>query len=509
MVSEAEATNPPGPNNDLEKVTPHVTHINSLEKVWTRARKWSRSIGVEELGVERVPEDMREDQSPRDLFTMFFAANCNMATLATGFLGPTAFGLGWWDSFLTIVFFNLIGAAIPALTVRFGPKLGLRTMIVPRYCFGWWPAKVLAVFNLIDSLGWAVVNTLSGATVLHDAGQGKLPMSISILIIGLVAIILGLFGYRVIHIYSRYCWIVTLICLIITAGFGARHFINVPMGHGSTEASRILSFSTAIIGFEVAWATIAADYSVYMRETVSDITMFSWTYAGLLTSQISIELLGAAIGSLCMSPDPRFKVSYDSLGIGGLVGSVFEGIHPGVRGLGYLIEALLGLSAASVVTMNIYSLGLAVQMVSKRLLVVPRLVWSLIGSISYLVIAIVARNYLEAVLEDFLLICAYWTVPFCTVLLAEHFAWRSGYQYDLAAWNDKNMLPRGIAASVTWLTSTVLAILSMSQAWWIGPIAAGIGGSAAGTDISWILAAVMSVLLYVPLRLWERRLWRL
>ncbi|KAJ6038507.1 hypothetical protein N7499_004396 [Penicillium canescens] len=509
MTPETESTIPLGPKNDLEKATQPATHSWSPNKAWMAARSWSRTIRAEEFGVERVPEDMRTNQSPRDLFTIFFAANCNMSTLATGFLGPTAFGLGWWDSFFAIIFFNVIGAAIPALTVRFGPKLGLRTMLVPRYCFGWWPAKILAVFNLVDALGWAVVNTLSGAAVLHDAGDGNLPMTVSILIIGLVAIILGFFGYRVLHIYSRYCWIVTIICLIITAGFGAHHFINVPMGHGSTECSKILSFSTAIIGFEVAWATIAADYSVYIRETISNNVMFLWTYAGLLTSQISIELLGAAIGSLCVSPDPRFKASYDSRGIGGLVGSVFEDIHPGVRGLGYLVEALLGLSAAAVITTNVYSLGLAMQMVSKRLLIVPRLVWSLIGSISYLAIAIAAREYLEAVLQNFLLICAYWTVPFCAVLLAEHFVWRSGYQYDVAVWNDKKMLPYGIAASVTWVASTVLAVISMSQPWWIGPIAAGIGGSADGTDISWILAAVMSVVLYIPLRAWERKVWHI
>ncbi|KAJ5766002.1 uncharacterized protein N7511_003618 [Penicillium nucicola] len=509
MAPENEVTLSSGQSSNLEKWTQPASNPCSPNKFWLKARNWSRTIGVEEFGVERVPEDMRTDQSPRDLFTMFFAANCNMSTLATGFLGPTTFGLGWWDSCLAIIFFNLIGAAVPALTVRFGPKLGLRTMLVPRYCFGWWPSKILAVFNLVDALGWAAVNTLSGAAVLHDAGGGKLPMTVSILIIGLVAIILGFFGYRVLHKYSRYCWIVTIICLAITAGFGARHFINVPMGHGSTESSHILSFSTAIIGFEVAWATIAADYSVYIRETVSDNVMFSWTYAGLLTSQISIELLGAAIGSLCFSPNPRFKASYDRGGIGGLIGSVFEDIHPGVRGLGYLIEVLLGLSAAAVTTTNVYSLGLAGQMVSKRLLVVPRLVWSLVGSMCYLAIAIIARNYLEDVLKNFLLICAYWTVPFCVVLLAEHYVWRSGYQYDLDAWNDQKMLPHGISASVSWVIATVLAVISMSQQWWVGPIAAAIGGSAEGTDISWILAAVMSVVLYIPLRVWERKLWHL
>ncbi|KAJ5267905.1 purine-cytosine permease FCY2 [Penicillium angulare] len=55
--------------------------------IWTRLRQWSGMIGAEEFGIERILEHMRTDQHPRDYFTIFFAANCNAATLATGFLG--------------------------------------------------------------------------------------------------------------------------------------------------------------------------------------------------------------------------------------------------------------------------------------------------------------------------------------------------------------------------------------------------------------------------------------
>ncbi|ORY17226.1 hypothetical protein BCR34DRAFT_597020 [Clohesyomyces aquaticus] len=41
---------------------------------------------------------------------------------------PTLFGLGWWDSFLALLFFNLVGAIPPVLIETFGPKTGIRTM---------------------------------------------------------------------------------------------------------------------------------------------------------------------------------------------------------------------------------------------------------------------------------------------------------------------------------------------------------------------------------------------
>jgi NCS1 nucleoside transporter family len=474
---------------------------------WFKTRAWIRSIGAEELGIERIPEELRTNQNPRDLFTIFFSANCNTATLALGFLGPTLFGLGWWDSFLSLLFFNLLGALVPATYARFGPALGLRTMIIPRYSFGWWPAKGLAILNCVNQIGWAMVNAISGASVLYDVGDGKLPLVVCVLIIGLLAIVLGLLGYKVLHMYDRYSWIVMLMCFIILAGFGGNEFINVPMGSGSLEASNVLSFSTAIIGFQVAWAPVAADYGVYMRETTKDTKSFAYAYGGFWSSQLFIELLGAAVGTLATSENALFADAYAARGIGGLIGASFSAHGSGARGFGKFIEVFLGFSCVAVITTNVYSLGLSVQMITPKLLVVPRLVWSLIGSVIFLAAAMAGREHLEEVMENFLLVCAYWIVPFCTIFICEHFIWRRGYKYDVTAWNDRTKLPHGIAASIAWIVGTILGLLNMSQTWWVGPIAAAIGDSPYGTDISWILSTFATAAVYIPLRMLEQKKW--
>ncbi|KAH8682585.1 purine-cytosine permease [Xylariales sp. PMI_506] len=504
------------PLNGNEK-HPDTTEIDSESQTataevvkygfWEKTRGWIRTIGAEEFGIERIPEEERTNQPPRDLCTIFFAANCNAATLATGFLGTTLYGLGWWDSFLCILFFNLAGCFFPSFAAMMGPKLGLRTMILPRYSYGWWPAKILAFLNVVNQLGWGIVNGISGASVLYDVGDGNLPLSVSVLIIGLVAIVFGLLGYRMLHIYDRYSWFVMFVCFIIVAGFGAPHFLNVPMGSGPVEASNVLSFGTAIIGFQVAWLPVGADYGVYMKDTISTKTTFGWAYAGLFSSQLLLELLGAAIGTLSISDNPIFVEAYADRGVGGLIGAVFEGRGAGVRGFGRFVEVLIGFSTAAVITTNIYSLGLSVQMISTKLLIIPRFVWSLLGSIVFLACAIAGREYLEEVMEDFLLICAYWIVPFCTVIILEHFIWRRDFNYDTTAYNDPTKLPYGFAAFTTFIISTMLSIICMSQTWWIGPIAAAIGGSEYGTDISWILSICADIIIYIPLRVLERRKW--
>jgi cytosine/uracil/thiamine/allantoin permease len=101
-----------------------------------KVRAWINKIGAEERGIERVTEEQRTNQHPFSLFTLWSSANICTATLAFGTIGPGLFYLGWWDSFLCILFFNLIGAIPPALMATLGPQLGLRTMTVQRFSFG-------------------------------------------------------------------------------------------------------------------------------------------------------------------------------------------------------------------------------------------------------------------------------------------------------------------------------------------------------------------------------------
>ena len=300
-------------------------NIPSPTSQWAIIHKCIKYLGAEELGVERIPESARTNQNPRDLFTIFFSANAGTATMVLGFLGPSLFGLGWWDSFLCVLFFNIIGAVPAALIASCGPKMGLRTMIIPRYCFGWWPAKVLVFLNILNQIGWAMVNTISGAAVLYDVGGGKLPLAVAVLLIGLAALIIGLFGYHLVHIYERYSWIAMTLCFCIVAGFGAPNFVNVPMGSGAAEISSVLSFGTTIIGFELAWAPIAADYGVYMREHIAPGKVIAWTFGGLVLSQVLIEALGVAVATLISNPNPAFGAAYNNGGLGGLIGQIFEG----------------------------------------------------------------------------------------------------------------------------------------------------------------------------------------
>lgn len=403
-----------------DTTTGEVVFASKAANYGVKLRSWIRNVGAEENGIERIPEELRTNQNPRDLFTLWASANVGTATMAFGTLGPSLFYLGWWDSFCCLLFFNIIGALPPALMATLGPKLGLRTMTIQRFSFGYWPAKFLAFICLLNQIGWGMVNTIAGADILYDVGDGNLPSSVAVLIIGLVALVVGMFGYHRVHQYERVSWIVMLVCLIIVAGFGAKHFVNVPMGSGPDELSGVLSFGTSIIGFQISWAPIAADYAVYMRSNTKPWKVFMYTFNGLFWSQFLVELLGVGLMTTVSGSDPAFLDAYNSRGVGGLTGQIFEGYGTEVRNFGKFIQAVLSFSVVAVVITNIYSLGLNVQMISTGLMRVPRLVWSLIGGGGAIIAAIAGRDRLQEVMEDFLNVIAYWLSKFSLTATAPY-----------------------------------------------------------------------------------------
>jgi hypothetical protein len=85
-------------------------------------------FGVEQRGIERVPEDERTDTGFKALLnvsTMWFSANLVVAAFALGLLAQATFGLGVADAMLVILFFNLIGITPVCFFSTFGPKFGL------------------------------------------------------------------------------------------------------------------------------------------------------------------------------------------------------------------------------------------------------------------------------------------------------------------------------------------------------------------------------------------------
>jgi purine-cytosine permease-like protein len=75
------------------------------------------------------------------------------------------------------------------------------------------------------------------------------------------SLILSFFSYRAIHLYDRYGWMALLIVFTILAGFGAKHFVNIPMAQGHAAVTGVSAFGATIFSWGILRFPLAADYA--------------------------------------------------------------------------------------------------------------------------------------------------------------------------------------------------------------------------------------------------------
>lgn len=74
--------------------------------------------------------------------TLWLSANMVVSTFALGALSYPVFYLGFVDTLLIILFVNIIGILPVCFFSTFGPRFGLRQMVLSRFYFGWYGVKL-------------------------------------------------------------------------------------------------------------------------------------------------------------------------------------------------------------------------------------------------------------------------------------------------------------------------------------------------------------------------------
>ena len=444
--------------------------------------------GIETRGIERVSPKARAHVRILDNFTMWLAANLVISTVALGTL-PTFFGLGFWDSFLVIVIFNALGVLPVAFFSTLGPRLGLRQMTISRFSFGWVGAIITSIFNVGACIGWSAVNVIVGAQLITALSNGTIPLWASILIIAILTTLVSIYGYKYVHYYERWAWIPMAVMFLIIAVLALPHFTAVATKNaGVAEIAALITFGGAIYGFATGWSSYAADYNVNQPENTSVVRVFWLTFLGVFIPCFLLETLGLILVTAAV---PAWASAFNSGSVGGLLSAVVDPLG----GIGKLILALIALSIVANNIPNDYSLGLSVQVFGKTFQRVPRYVWTLIGAVIYVIIAIQGGGNFSATLDSFLLIIAYWLGPWGIVLIAEHFFFRKG-KYNVEDWNTPSRLPLGWAAIVALAFGLFGVFLGASQEVWTGPVAKLL----AGTDVGFELGLIFAFIVYLILR---------
>ncbi|KAJ7151151.1 permease for cytosine/purines, uracil, thiamine, allantoin-domain-containing protein [Mycena filopes] len=461
---------------------------------------WQRRLlewGVEARGIRPVSVEERTDPQYSKIFFIWFSASFNLLPFSTGSLGPIAYGLSLRDSSLIILFFNLLCCLPPGYLSTWGPKLGLRQMVQARYSFGYFGVIAPVLLNLIGMTGFCILDCILGGQTLAAVADGNLSWSIGIVIIAVVSLLVSFCGWKVLHWYERIAWIPVVVIFLIAVGLGGKNFQHIPPAAEPATPQTILSFAAVIAGFVLTWSPLASDFSCYMKPDAPSKRIFVYSYLGLVLPTVALQLFGALIGA-CLAGVPAWQAGYETGDVGGILNAM---LSP-AKGFGKFLTVLLALSVMGNVAATFYSISLNMQILMPVLVVVPRYVFSIIATCIVIPLSIVGAHSFYTTLSNFLGLIGYWASAFIAIVLEEHFIFRKGSSthYNLAHWNQARMLPSGVAALVAAACGIGIAIPSMAQVWYTGPIAETTG------DIGFELAFLVVMVVYPPLRLLEIRI---
>ncbi|KAI1798002.1 purine-cytosine permease [Ganoderma leucocontextum] len=494
-----------GSSSEDEKTSNvHNDHVDK-PAVTTKAPTWLAKLtsfvahwGVETNGIDPILPEDRKDTKLFQMFFVWFSANINILSFGTGTAGPAFFGLGLRDTLLILLVVDLIACAIPAYFAVFGPKLGMRSMVLARYSWGYYGSIIPSAFTVFSMQGFLILNCIIGGQTLASVSS-HLNDTLGIVIIGVISLLVTFFGYRVIHWYETVAWIPSVIGFIAMLGTGSKHLeSHIPPGEPASAAS-ILSFAATVASSVISWCMMTPDYGVYHTAKASSTRVFLYSYAGFLMASLVAHMLGAAFAAAAPSV-PEWEAGFDN---GNSVGGLVEAVLSPAGGFGKFLTVVIALFIPSACAPTMYTFASSFMTIHAWLGRVPRYVYTIISEAILIPVAIVGATHFYATFVDILNVIGYWSTIFAAIVIVEHLVFRKNDwgRYDLSQWCKPRELPLGLAAIFAFLCAAGIIVPCMSQAWYVGPIA-----SAGTGDIGVIVGFTVAAICYPVYRAVERTL---
>lgn len=97
-----------------------------------------------------------------------------------------------------------------------GPGTGLRQVAIARFSFGYYPSSIIALLNVIEQLGWASVNCITGGLALSAVSDGHVSIAVGVVIIACVSLLFSFVGLRGVLLYEKYAWMLFFVIWRVT-----------------------------------------------------------------------------------------------------------------------------------------------------------------------------------------------------------------------------------------------------------------------------------------------------
>jgi len=432
--------------------------------------------------IQQIAVDGRHGTA-RDLFTVWFGTNLNLLAIVTGALAVTAFHLGFGWAIVGLTIGNLVGTIFMALHAAQGPRLGVPQMVQTRGQFGSYGSLFVVGIVIVMYVGFLASNMVIGGQALASLTLGLNETS-GIVLLGVIGVIATIYGYDLIHAYTRAMTYVVGLVLLLTfiwivrihgvpTGVLSRNSLNVPGLLGTISVAAL---------WDISYAPYVSDYSRYMPRDSGAKPAFWATYWGCTLGSLLPMILGALVA------------------IAAPTGNLVHGLALLTRGIAPLVLIAFSVGIAASNAMNLYCGSLSTLTFGQTL--IPswspgpraRTVITLILFALSISVAVLSKNSFLSNYEDFILLLLYVLVPWTAINLVDYYLLRRG-EYDVAAFfrRDGGIYgPINASAVICYFLGILIQVPFVAAALYTGPIARALGG----IDLSWIIGLLVTAPAY-------------
>jgi len=437
---------------------------------------------LESATILPIAADQRHGTA-RDLFTVWFGANLMLLTVVTGGLAVTVFGLPFFWAVLALAAGNLVGGIFMALHAAQGPTLGVPQMVQTRGQFGAYGSLLVVGIVIVMYVGFLASNLVVGgeSLALLSRGIGATP---GIVLVGVLSVVAGIYGYDLIHAYTRLMSYVSGAVLLLAAGWIV-WVHGLPADFLSRNAWNLAgllgTISTAAL-WQIAYAPYVSDYSRYMPRETGARSAFWASYWGCVLGSFVPMVLGAMVGLAT----PK--------------GSLIVGLAALTEGIAPLVLVVLSIGIAASTAMNLYCGALSTLTFGQTL--IPswapgpraRSIITILLFLGSLATALLGKAAFMANYEDFILLLLYVLVPWTAINLVDYYFLRHGvYDVDAFFLRDGGVYGRvNTVAIVCYVSGTLVQWPFVASPLYTGPVARAMGG----VDLSWVIGLAFTAPAY-------------
>src|SRR5204863_7993258 len=170
--------------------------------------------------------------------------------------------------------------------------------------FGLRGAYLPALLNWVSASGWYAVNSIIGSLAI--ARLTTLPFWVSLLVLTIAQMLLGIYGYNLIHRFEAISAVLLAIIFLLMS------VIGLPQAHFGLPSTLPLAehlglfvlTTTAVASYVFSWSPYASDYARYLPPDTSKGRVFGAVFGGSFIGCFWLQFLGVAVATIGLNLSP-------------------------------------------------------------------------------------------------------------------------------------------------------------------------------------------------------------